>query len=61
MPLETHSAQCPYCGETIEVDVEIMDESQSLIEDCSVCCRPIQYEITSNSENEIEIAASRSE
>ena len=36
-------------------------ETQSFIEDCSVCCRPIQYEVTTNSEDEIEVIASRSE
>jgi len=61
MPLETHSAQCPYCGETIEVDIEILEEAQSFIEDCSVCCRPIQFEVTTNSEDEIEVLATRSE
>ena len=33
--------QCPYCGETIEIVVDGSVESQSYIEDCSVCCRPI--------------------
>ena len=32
---------CPYCGELIEVVVEILDEDQEYIEDCQVCCRPI--------------------
>ncbi len=44
MNLETHSIQCPYCGETIEVQVEDLPEAQSYVEDCSVCCRPIQIE-----------------
>ena len=61
MSLETLSAQCPYCGETIEVDVEPLEEAQSFIEDCSVCCHPIQYEVSTNSEDEIEVIASRSE
>ena len=61
MPLETCAVQCPYCGETIEVDVEPLEETQSFIEDCTVCCRPIQYEATSNSSGELEIVASRSE
>ena len=61
MSLETHSAQCPYCGETIEVDIEPLEESQTFIEDCSVCCHPIQYAVTTNSDDEIEVVASRSE
>lgn len=39
-------AQCPYCGEPIELYV---DESggveQRYIEDCSVCCRPLEIAV----------------
>jgi uncharacterized Zn finger protein len=61
MSLQTHNVQCPYCGETIEVDIELLEEAQSFIEDCSVCCRPIQYEVATNAEEEIEVIATRSE
>lgn len=38
---------CPYCGERVSVLVEDLHGGQSYIEDCEVCCRPIQitYEI----------------
>jgi hypothetical protein len=61
MSLETFPVQCPYCGEPIEVDVEPLEESQSFIEDCTVCCRPIQYEASTNSEGEVEVVANRSD
>ena len=32
---------CPYCGERIELLVDRSEPSQSYIEDCQVCCRPI--------------------
>ncbi len=37
---------CPFCGEefTIVVDCSV-DGSQSYIEDCYVCCRPIQFRV----------------
>ncbi len=38
---------CPYCGESIEVYVEPLDEAQEYIEDCQVCCRPITFLISS--------------
>jgi len=60
MKLETLTVQCPYCGESIEVQVEDLAEVQSYIEDCSVCCRPIQLDVTSG-ENGVEAAVSRSE
>ena len=61
MSLETRSVQCPYCGETVELDIEPLEEAQTFIEDCSVCCKPIQYEVVMNADDEIEIIATRSE
>lgn len=42
--------QCPYCGETIEIVVDCSVESQSYIEDCSVCCRPMNLTVTVDEE-----------
>jgi hypothetical protein len=37
---------CPFCGEENELFVEPEDgEEQTLTEDCSVCCRPIDVSI----------------
>tara|TARA_B110000263_G_C15304610_1_gene509687 strand:+ start:2371 stop:2559 length:189 start_codon:yes stop_codon:yes gene_type:complete len=36
-----HFFQCPYCWEEISVLIEIVVEEQDYIEDCEVCCRPI--------------------
>lgn len=60
MSLETVNVMCPYCGETIEIDVEPLAEAQTYIEDCTVCCRPIQYEVI-DGEDGVEVVASRSE
>ena len=37
--------QCPYCGEAIELEVDTSAGEQSYIEDCSVCCRPIELSL----------------
>ncbi len=44
LPEEFVAVQCPYCGERLEtrVDATATDEP-SYIEDCQVCCRPIQF------------------
>ncbi len=39
---ETVSLTCPYCGETLDINVDCSAGSQSYIEDCEVCCRPIE-------------------
>ena len=33
--------QCPYCGEVFDIHATSEEAGQSMIEDCSVCCRPI--------------------
>jgi uncharacterized protein YbaR (Trm112 family) len=37
----TAEVACPYCGETITLLLDLSVEEQSYIEDCSVCCRPM--------------------
>lgn len=36
------TAQCPYCFSPISFVCEPFSGPQSYIEDCEVCCRPIQ-------------------
>lgn len=36
---------CPYCGETITIIVDLSAGSQSYVEDCQVCCAPIEIEV----------------
>ncbi len=37
-----HFFQCPYCWEQISMLLDTSLENTSYIEDCEVCCRPIQ-------------------
>jgi transcription elongation factor Elf1 len=37
--------QCPYCGEQIVVAVDDSAGEQSYVEDCQVCCRPIEIAV----------------
>jgi hypothetical protein len=39
---------CPYCGEVFESEVDASAGSQRYIEDCYVCCRPIELELTAD-------------
>ncbi|NRB59952.1 MAG: CPXCG motif-containing cysteine-rich protein [Winogradskyella sp.] len=43
--MEEHFFQCPYCWEEISMLVDMSQSSQSYIEDCEVCCNPIQINI----------------
>ena len=36
---------CPHCGESFPLQIDTSQAEQTVIEDCSVCCRPITLEI----------------
>ena len=44
--LEPASIDCPYCGEAIEIMVDVSVGGQDYIEDCHVCCRPIDISVS---------------
>lgn len=50
--MEEHFFQCPYCWESISMLIDISQAKQSYIEDCEVCCNPIQLNISTEN-NEI--------
>jgi len=37
--------ECPYCGERFETMLDLSAGSTSYIEDCQICCRPIEFEL----------------
>jgi len=37
-----HFFQCPHCWETISMLIDSSQNRQNYIEDCEVCCNPIQ-------------------
>jgi hypothetical protein len=43
--LEFVNIHCPYCGEGFETSVDCSAGSQNYIEDCAICCRPIELRI----------------
>ncbi|GHE42205.1 hypothetical protein GCM10007167_25090 [Vulcaniibacterium thermophilum] len=48
---------CPHCGERITVFVDDSAGAQRYVEDCSVCCRPIELEVTLDADGELAVAA----
>ncbi|GAA4964387.1 CPXCG motif-containing cysteine-rich protein [Algibacter aquimarinus] len=44
-----HHFTCPYCWESISMLLDNSVSEQSYIEDCEVCCNPIQ--VTTHFEN----------
>ena len=48
---ELMGISCPYCGEPIEIVVDLSVEQQDYVEDCSVCCRPMVISVTATGED----------
>jgi len=48
--IENKNAHCPYCGENIEFIIDCSVPIQNYIEDCQVCCRPINFDVAIDQE-----------
>ncbi|MCH9693116.1 MAG: CPXCG motif-containing cysteine-rich protein [Gammaproteobacteria bacterium] len=56
--LDERSVSCPYCGEGIEVLIDASVPEQSYIEDCQVCCRPINFSVQTGFDGELTVMVS---
>ena len=45
---------CPYCGEDFETSVDASAGLCSYVEDCQVCCQPIEMELRVSENGEFE-------
>ena len=43
-----HFFTCPYCWQKISMILDASVEDQSYVEDCEVCCNPIQIGYTAS-------------
>jgi len=50
---ETIVIQCPYCGESYETVVDLSAGSQRYVEDCAVCCKPIEVALRVGDDGEL--------
>jgi transcription elongation factor Elf1 len=41
-----HQFTCPYCGEEISMVLDLSAGRQTYVEDCEVCCQPIEISFT---------------
>jgi len=48
--IETRSISCPYCGEEFETSIDCSAGDQCYIEDCYVCCQPIEFSIQTHAD-----------
>lgn len=43
--MNEHFFQCPYCWEQISMLIDVSQTHQKYIEDCEICCNPIQITV----------------
>ena len=58
-PWEPVHVGCPYCGEPLEIVIDDTAARQQCVEDCRVCCHPIQLRITVDAEGRPSVDARR--
>jgi transcription elongation factor Elf1 len=46
--MEEHYFICPYCAQHISMLLDVSVREQAYIEDCEVCCRPIEVHYTTH-------------
>jgi len=46
---------CPYCGETFTVFVDTSVSHQRYIEDCQICCCPINFAVAVVGEDDVVV------
>jgi transcription elongation factor Elf1 len=57
---EDRTIQCPYCGESMDVFINMtISDPQEYVEDCQVCCQPILMRVNVDDYGVAEISAIR--
>ncbi|MBT3694677.1 CPXCG motif-containing cysteine-rich protein [bacterium] len=54
---ESTDITCPYCGESYELVVDTSGGEQNYIEDCFVCCAPINFTIQIDGQGNFSVLA----
>jgi hypothetical protein len=50
---------CPYCGEQIDIQVDVAGVDEEYVQDCSVCCRPMLLHVTRDADGAPAVTAAR--
>jgi len=52
-----HFFTCPYCWQTISIVLDVSVPEQTYVEDCEVCCQPIEISYTAEEEKIVDFDA----
>lgn len=54
-----HRLRCPYCGARISILVDHSIAEQSYVEDCEVCCQPLELAVKVDDDDRVRLDARR--
>lgn len=57
--LDEIAASCPYCDSALSIEADPELEGQRFIEDCPVCCAPIDFELRIDADGGWRLTARR--
>jgi hypothetical protein len=49
--------QCPYCWERFSLLVDASVDTQAYVEDCEICCRPIDFIVDIDEQDQVRVQA----
>jgi len=55
--MDTENIRCPYCGQLLIVVIDRSVRVQIYIEDCHVCCRPMELQVSVRKDGTAEVVA----
>jgi transcription elongation factor Elf1 len=57
--LPERRVHCPFCGEAITLLIDVSAGSQAYVEDCEVCCQPMNIVIEVDTDELLSVSANR--
>jgi len=59
-PSDFVTVVCPYCGELFDTRIDVSAGASTYIEDCQVCCQPIELQVKVNDAGQLlDVSANR--
>jgi len=49
-----HNYQCPFCWETNTILLDTSVKKQTYIEDCEICCNPLEFKVVFKNEELVD-------
>lgn len=59
MSIAEYRIHCPFCDESMTLLLDLSAGGQSYIEDCQICCQPMQISYESDAENASNLQVER--